>query len=180
MSPFKKKVTEESAARQFVSVKLQEGIDFWATNYAALRDSFGDKFIIQDQSMGNVDLFLAKIALHTASLKNLFPPEQADRIRGWILKTLDTMEYGDYGRYEIEEYEGVYYKSVKLVENPVSAIAVRLLHKWLGANIADFGYEFGGKRTGTIGPLQSMLVTMIVSEGVGWKIIKDNLDIIEG
>ena len=173
------KLTEESAARQFVTVKLQEGKDFWAINYVALRDAFGEKFIIKDQSIGNIDLFLAKMALITASLNNLFPPKQAERIRNWILKVLDNTEYSEYCRHEIESYEKVYNNSVKLAENPVNAIATRLLYKWLGGYISDFDFEFCGQKTGTIGPLQRSLLTMIITEGAGWKMIKDNFDLIE-
>jgi len=180
MPLFRKKITEEEAALQFVSIKLREGKDFWPTTYATLKDTFGEKFRIQDEDMGIFDLFLDKIALHVQSLKNLFPPEQADRIRRWILKNMDSAEYGDYTRNEIKEYEKVYNESIKLGENPINAIAVRLLHRWLGSNIADFDFEFGDKKTGTIAPLQSMLVTMIVSEGAGWKIIKDNFKLVEG
>ena len=191
----KKKLTEASAANQFISIKLQEGIDFWATNYAGLKDAFGEKFRIQDQDAANFDLFLAKIALNTASLKNLFPPEQADRIRRWILKNIEAQpsefgdarrsklkyyEYWDYRRNEIEEYEKVYNESIKLGENPINAIASRLLHKWFGGYVADFDFEFNGKKTGTIGPLKALLLTSIVSEGLGWKTIKDNFDLVEG
>lgn len=175
----KTKLTEESAARQFVSVKLQEGIDSWATNYAALRESFGEKFLIKDQNIGNIDLFLSKIALHTASLNNVFPTKQAERIRKWILKVLDNTEYSEYSRHEIESYEKIYNDSVKLGEDPVYAIATRLLYKWLWGYVSDLDFEFCGQKTGTIGPLQRLLLTMIITEGAGWKIIKDNFDLIE-
>jgi hypothetical protein len=145
-----------------------------------LKDTFGEKFSIQDEDMGAFDLFLAKIALNLQSLKNLFPTKQADRIYKWIMKCIDTTEYGNYARNEIQEYEEAYNQNVRLVENPVNAIAVRLLYKWLGPNIADFDFEVGGKKTGTIAPLQSMLLTMILTEGIGWKIIEDNFQLIEG
>jgi len=195
MQQFKKKLPEESAANQFVSIKLQEGIDFWAANYASLKNTFGEKFSIQDQDTANFDLFLAKIALHTTSLKNLFPPEQADRIRRWIINTIESQpsefgdgrrnkiknyEYPDYRKNEIAEYEKVYNESAKLGENPVNAVASRLLHKWLGGYITDFDFELDGKKTGTIGPIKALLLTSIVSEGLGWKTIQDNFELVEG
>ncbi len=177
---FKKKITEEEAAFQFVSTKLEECKDFWPTTYATLKDTFGKKFRIEDENIGAFDLFLAKIALHLQNLKNMFPADQADRIRKWVLKFVDSPEYGGHTRNEIKEYEEAYNQSVRLRENPVNAIAVRLLHRWVGPNIADFDFEFAGKKTGTIGPLEGMLLTMVVTGGIGWKRIKDNFKLVDG
>ncbi|MGD0352926.1 MAG: hypothetical protein ABSB38_05475 [Dehalococcoidia bacterium] len=180
MSLFKKEITEEEASRQFVLAKLQEGNEWWQQTYAGLKDTFGEKFIIQDENMGIFDLLLAKIALHINSLRNLFPSAQSKRIRGHILKYVTSLEHADYTINEMQEYERVYNESVRLTENPIDAIAARLLRKWLGERIVDFEFEFFDKKTGAISPMLLFFVDNIVTEGSGWKIIKDNFNIIEG
>lgn len=179
MALFKKKITEEEASRQFVLAKVQEGKKFWTMTYSTLKDQFGEKAIIQNEDMGVLDLFLAKIALHIQSLKNLFPSEQASRIHKYMLKYVNSPEYGDYAMSEIMEYDRIYNESIKSEENPVDAVAARLLRRWFGANITDFDVELGNKKTGIISPLLVMFATMVITEGSGWKIIKDNFNIVE-
>jgi len=177
----RKKITEEEASCEFVLAKVQHGKETWQETYASLRGAFGEEFTVQDEGMAAFDLFLASMACDIKSLKNLFPPGQANRIRKHILKYVRSPEYGDYAIDELREYERVYDESLKeLVNLPTDAVAARLLRKWLGPNITYFEVVVGGKKTGVISPMLVMAAMMVITENLGWKIIKDNYELIEG
>ena len=175
----KKKVTEEEASRQFVLAKVQHALEAWPETYASLRRTFGAEFAVQDEVMAPFDLLLASMTVDIKSLRNLFPREQADRIRKYILKYARSPEYGKYTMDEIKAYEKVYDKSLKEPSLPTDAVAARLLHRWLGANIRRFEVEVGGKKAGVISPLLVMAAMAAVTENPAWKVIKDNFELVK-
>ena len=178
---FKKKITEKQASASFVLSMVEKTRDAWPTVYENLSDSYGDKFIIEDQRMATFDLALAALAQEIQAFKNLFPKEQSERLRKWVLACIDSPEYGEYAKSEVEEYDESFQQSFKNIENPLDAVSARLLHRWLGENVKNFDVEIDGKKTGIIDPLLVMQVTNILITFTGtWKMIKENLRLIEG
>ena len=183
MSVLKKQITEQQAAAQFVLSVMQETKDAWPNVYKGLRDTPGGKFAVENETMAIFDLSLAVLAQEVQTLENLLSREQAERIYKWVLHCIDSAEQGEYARREVEEYGEVFQDSIEAGENPLGAIAARLLHRWLGENITNFEVEISGKKTGNISPILVLQVVdiLICSIGIGrWKRIKENFELIEG
>jgi len=183
MPVFKEQITEQEAAARFVLSVMHETKGAWPNVYKSLRDTPGGKFAIENETMAIFDLSLAVLAQEVQALENLFSREQAGRIYTWVLRCIDSPEYGEYTRREVEEYREVFQKNIQAGENPLGAIPARLLHRWRGENIRNFEVEISGKKTGIISPLlvlhtMDILISFI---GIGrWKRIKENFELIEG
>lgn len=184
MAFFKKKITEQEAATQSVLSALSETKNAWPTIYKALRESHGDKFVVEDETMAAFDLSLAAITQELQVVRNLFAKDQADRLYRWVLHSVDSPEYGEYAKEEIKEYDEVFQrglKNIELGESPLDAIPARLLHRWLGKKLKDFEVEIRGRKTGVISPLLVMHVTSILTASLGtWKGVKKNFKLVEG
>lgn len=184
MSLFKKKLTEQEAASHFVLYIIKEAQNAWPTIHKNLTDSFKEKFVVEDEKMAAFDLALAAIAQDLQAVKNLFPKDQAERIEKWVLKCIDTEDYGEYAIEEVKKYGEKFQKDIQNIStggDPLSAIPARLLQRWLGKNIQNFDVEMGGKKTGIISPVLLMMVSSMLAAFLGsWKKLKDDFNLIEG
>jgi len=184
MSLFKEKLTEQEAALHFVLYIIKEAQDAWPTIHKNLKESFKEKFIVEDEKMAAFDLALAAIAQDLQAVKNLFPKDQAERIEKWVLKCIDTEDWGEYAVDEVKEYGEKFQKDIQNISaggDPLSAIPARLLQRWLAKNIKNFDVEINGKKTGVISPILLMAVSGILTAFLGtWKRLKDNFKIVEG
>jgi len=184
MSLFKKKLTEQEAASHFVLYIIKEARDAWPTVHKNLKDSFKEKFIIEDEKMAAFDLALAAIAQDLQAVKNLFPKDQAERIEKWVLKCIDTEDWGEYAVDEVKKYGETFQKDIQNISaggDPLSVIPTRLLQRWLGKNIQNFDVEMSGKKTGIISPVLLMMVSGTLATFLGtWKRLKDDFKIVEG
>lgn len=183
MALFKRKINEQKAAAQFVLSVVEKTRDAWPTIYEDLKNSYKERFIIEDQTTAVFDLALAVLGQEIQALRNLFPNDQSERLRKWVFACIDSPEYGEYAKSEVEGYDESFQRSARNIEqgeNPLDAIPTRLLHRWLGENIKNFDVEIGGKKTGIIDPLLIMQVTNILLAFTGtWKMIKENFRLIE-
>jgi hypothetical protein len=184
MALFNKKLTEQEAASQFVLYIMKEAQDAWPTIHKSLKDSFKEKFVVEDEKMATFDLALAAISQDLQAVKNLFPKDQAERIEKWVLKCIDTEDFGEYAVDEVKKYGEKFQKDIQNINaggDPLSAIPARLLHRWLGKNIQNFDVEMNGKRTGIISPILLMIISSTLAAFLGtWKKLKDNFNLIEG
>jgi len=184
MPLFKRKLTEQEAASYFVLYIIKEALDAWPTIHKNLKDFFKEKFVVEDEKMAAFDLALASIAQDLQAVKNLFPKDQAERIEKWVLKCIDTEDWGEYSIDEIKEYGEKFQKNVQNISaggDPISAIPVRLLQRWLGKNIRNFDVEMSGKKTGIISPVLLTMVSGILTAFLGtWKKLKDDFKIVAG
>ncbi len=184
MSLFKKKLTEQEAASHFVLYITKEAQGAWPAIYKSLQDSFKDKFVVEDEIMAAFDLALAAIAQDLQAVKNLFPKDQAGRIEKWVLKCVDTEDWGKYAVGEVKKYGEKFQKDIRNINaggDPLSAIPARLLQRWLGKNIQNFDVEMNGKKTGIISPVLLMMVSSVFTAFLGtWKKLKDDFNLIEG
>lgn len=184
MSLFKKKLTEQEAASHFILNIMKEAQSAWPEIYKSLKDSFKEKFVVEDEKMAAFDLALAAIAQDLQAVKNLFPKDQAERIEKWVFKCIDTKDYGEYAVDEVKKYEEKFQIDIQNINtggDPLSAIPARLLQRWLGKNIQNFDVEMNGKKTGVISPVLLMMISSTLVAFLGtWKKIKDNFNLIEG
>ncbi len=183
MSLFKKKLTEQEAAAQFVLYIVKEAQAAWPTIYKNLKDTFKEEFVVEDETMAAFDLALAAIAQDLQAVKNLFPKDQAERIEKWIYQCINTEDWGEYAMEEVKKYGEKFQKDIQNINaggDPVSAIPARLVQRWLGKNIHNFDVEMNGKKTGIINPVLLMMVTGTLTAFLGtWKRMKDNFKLIE-
>ena len=180
----KKKLTEQEAAAQFVLYIIKEAKSAWPIIHKNLKDYFKEKFIVENEKMAAFDLSLAAIAQDLQVVKNLFPKDQAERIEKWVLKCIDTEDWGEYALDEVKRYSDKFENNIQNISaggDPLSAIPARLLQRWLGKNIQNFDVEMSGKKTGIINPVLLMMVSSMLVALLGtWKRLKDNFKIVEG
>jgi hypothetical protein len=187
---FKKKLTEQEAALQFIGYIMNEASTAWPTIYEELKDTFQDQFVLEQEKLANLDLSLAAIALDLQAIKNLFPNIQAERIEKWVYECPNTEDWGEYAVEEVKKYGKDFQEhtpNMYVGTNPLSAVSARLLHQWLGENIHNFEIDMGdfgnGEKTGivSISPQLQMMVDSLLSGFIGtWKRIKHNFKLIEG
>lgn len=181
--------TEQEVATDLVLFAMQEAGNAWPTINKTFKDTFKEKFNVENETMAPFDLALAVIAQNLQAIKNVFPSGQASRIEQWILKCLDTEDYGEYALQEIKKYDHMFQKSVSEITNkdssfygtnPLDVISVCLLKQWLAHRLRDFEVEINGKKTGVISPvLVSMTSSTLVAFILQWKTIKADYDIVE-
>jgi len=187
---FKKKLTEQEAALQFIGYIMNEASTAWPTIYEELKDTFQDQFVLEHEKMANLDLSLAAIALDLQAIKNLFPNIQAERIEKWVYECFNPLIWGEYPVEEIKKYRKEFQEhtpNMYVGINPLSAVSARLLHRWLGENIHNFEIDMGdfgnGKKTGivSVSPQLQMMVDSSLIGFIGtWKRLKDEFKLIEG
>ena len=78
MPVFKEQITEEQAVVQFVLSLMHETKNAWPNVYKSLRDTYKDKFAVENETMAIFDLSLAVLAQEVQALGNLFSREQAE------------------------------------------------------------------------------------------------------
>jgi hypothetical protein len=167
-------VTEQQAASDFVRCMLEESARAWPSTYEALKESLGDRFVVEDEKMASFYWSLAAISLGLQGLTNTLPAEQARRIENWIFIDMNDQWAID----EVKQYEAAYQKGLVERLDPLGGIIGRLLHRWLGKNIRNFEAEIDGTKTGGIDVwvmLEAEKALAALATGWSWKNIRDKL-----
>lgn len=181
--------TEQEVATDLVLFAMKEAGNAWPTIENSFKDAFKEKFNVEDEIMAPFDLALAAITQNMQAIRNVFSTEQSSRIEQWILRCLDTEDYGQYALQEIKKYDHMFNKAISDIgkenspfagTNPLDVLSVCLLKQWLGQGLRDFEVEINGKKTGVISPiLVSMTSSVLVAFILQWKTIKADYDIVE-
>jgi hypothetical protein len=167
---FKKKITEREAVARFV----QEIFEMSEANGQAIFDDFSttykDQFIVEDKYSFTFHLSCAGLALDMMALKNLFPGDQAERLKEYIFEFLSQVpELGNAALLEVMEYDKAASDDFKNMRSivPMSAIPSRLLLRWLGKN----GSRFDPERN----PVMLQMTSVMLARGFlgKWKAIKE-------
>jgi len=137
-------ITELEAAAQFVTLILRESRTAWPQIKRDIESMFIPEFAAADEMMAPLDLALASIALHTRSARNLFPKGQASRIEKWILRCINSDQYGEYTTNEVRRYWEL--MSKKPDAHPLdfmNDVSLRLLLRWAGGRTTNLVGEHG-------------------------------------
>ncbi len=181
MSFQKAKITEELAAGKFMAKIVELACESWPSIHQGMKNIFKERFVIKDETQAVFDLTLASIALDLQAVRNLSQASQGERIRSWILRCLNTGEYGDYAISEIREYDKIFQLGIESIgqsEDPICAISARLLNRWLGSDLQKFEVVVGYKKTGAIDPVLIMTTVSVLMKCVGiWKAIWDAFEV---
>lgn len=186
----KKTLTEQETGTNCSLFVLKESKEAWPTILKNFKDMFKEKFVIEDEIMASFDLALAAIVVNLQAVRNIFSQEQSSRIEKWILKCIDTKDYGEYALSEIKKYDEMFKKSKTDINNstspfygsnPIDIVSICLLYKWLGKSIRTFEVVIGAKNTGVIDPiLVDVTSNTLMPFLINWKKIKEDFDVIEG
>ena len=174
MSLSKRKITEEEAAEEFVRSIIGEAENVWPELYKKIQKLFPRKFIVKDETKAALDLSLAVIAVELQCLENLFPQEQAVRIKQWSLHLIKgaLKVFGSYPITEIEQYQ----RDFK--EDPINKTSAHLFSRWVGEDIKEFTVKIEGQKTNTIDPLYLLPVSFMLASFLGyWKRVKDGIEL---
>ena len=181
--------TEQEVATDLVLFAMQEAGNAWPTISNSFKDTFKEKFRVENEMMAPFDLALAAITQNLQAIRNVFSSDQAQRIEQWVMKCLDTEDYGQYALQEVKKYDHMFNKALSDTgkekspfagTNPLDVLSVCLLRQWLGQGLRDFEVEINGKKTGVISPiLISMTSGALVAFILQWKTIKADYDIVE-
>lgn len=183
MSSFKKKLTEQEAAAQFVFYIFTESWDVWPIIHKDLKDGFKEGFIVEDENMAAFNFALAAIAQDLQAVKNLFPHDQAERIEKLVLRCVD-VEYGGYAIDEVKKYSNQFQMAIQNISsdcNALDTIPGRLLQRLLGKNIKNFCVKMNNQMTDMVSPILIVVFSGIFINILGtWKKLKDNFNIVDG
>ncbi len=181
----KTKTTEQEAARAYLSFIFAETEKAWPNLYEDLKAGVmlellntleRPGFAVEDERQAMYDLALAVIAVNTQALKNLFPEKDARRICQSVLRLLDVPGLNSYATDELARY-GEAFESA----DNISAVAERLLHRWLGKNISNYQVVVDGKESGIPSPLVIQYVSVMITPlciSWSWKTFRDNYAIV--
>jgi hypothetical protein len=176
-------ISEMRVAAQFCEHILRKAQTDWPTIYQTFRQTLGEKFRVEDESMAVFDLALAATALDMQAVKNLFSADQAKRIERWVERLKNTEDWGDYAIAEIRAYDQHFQDAMARVESdgdPLSAMSVRLLYRWLGDNLQEFDFRIGSEKTDIISPILIEITHDVLLDFVGvWKTISQQYDLVE-
>jgi len=171
---------EREVASAFVRCIFEEAGDAWADVYEALRAIGGKHFAVKDGTLARVHFALAATSLGLQAVKNLYPADQASRIELCVYSELK--EGNDI---EVVKRHSAAYQQASLHGSnplePVSVVAARLLHHWLGENIRDLAPDIDDKKSAFINPI---LVSAAMSALAGvvakwnWKSMKEKLTLV--
>lgn len=176
-------ISEMKAAAESQAYVFRMAQERWPAIYKMFREMLGDKFRVDDERIAIYDLGLAATAFDLQAVQNLFPAPQAKRITDWVMKLLDSKEWGEYSISEVEAYGDAFQHEVVRIGkggDPMSAIPARLLRRWLGERVQDFELEIGGKKTGYMDPIMVSLAMDVLTPFAGtWKAIRDRSQLVE-
>ncbi|MGH7202876.1 MAG: hypothetical protein ACREHC_00345, partial [Candidatus Levyibacteriota bacterium] len=178
----KQEIRELEAAAEVVQLTVQTADREWPEIYNSLRDMFKEKFVIENEMMAPFDLALALISLGLQSTKNLFTTEQSQRLTKYVQNLVDTDEYGDYAKKELEQYQKAFERFEETKNYPHDEVAARLLHRLLGKNIHNITVKFGEKKTDVLSPVIVSTFSGVLIQFLApnpWKIIHDQYELIE-
>ena len=89
----KKKLSEKEAARIFVLSILDNMQDGWRTFHSALQEILGQQIEIDSPKIAS-EFMVCMTVIHLQSLLSLFPREQANRLRQYVVDGLCFNEHG--------------------------------------------------------------------------------------
>ena len=129
----KKKISELEAAGIFV-VSMVRGVqDTWPSIVSELASLLGEDVQRMDTEQVKFDFVLAVIAVQMQALSNLFPADQAARIREHVLKCISSPDLGTYPIDSLKEYEHAWKASLDAREPPWGSLA-SILYDKIGCN----------------------------------------------
>lgn len=121
---FRKKLTEQEAAAAFVKSILKLSDEVWPGFVQSMERVFGDDTSrIQNDAWASLEFGLAALAVQSAALPNLVPPEQAARIESYIEGFLQTPDLEDRALRGFRDYREAWTSAITASEMPFSAVA---------------------------------------------------------
>ena len=179
MSLFKKRITEKEVTALFIHGIFETSEKNWEAIHNDFSNTFKDYFVVNDKNMFAFHLSLAAVSLEMQALVNLFPNDQAERLKSWIFELLSQEpEWGGFAANEIARYNEAFNSDLKNLGGtivPMSAIPLRLLSKWLDNDEQNFDKQL--KFNGVL--LQTTAKMLVFGFGGRWKKIKENYKIVE-
>jgi|SRR6267143_5157999 len=137
MSPEKPLVSETTIARKFVFHVLQTVVECWPhLSGEVLRDYFSDPTVL-DSEAAPYEFAFALAAVQIQALPNLFPADQAARIRSHVVRSLCSEDIGPYPAGAIEEYQAAWDRSLQMGEHPWFGVAAVLFDKLASETASD-------------------------------------------
>lgn len=152
----RKKLSEIEAAGQFVLMVTKGVQQHWPKIAKELKGMFQTEESFSDDQNAGFEFVLAVIATQIQALPNLLPPDQASRIREYVMQCISSPELGSYPRETIQEYQSAFDQSLQQGEPPFYGIASVLFDKLECRGTVELG---GAK-------LKDPLVLMALSEKV--------------
>ena len=125
----KKKLSEIESAGQFVLMVTRNSQQYWPTFAKDLNSISQAENPIPDNQQAAFEFVLAVIAIQIQALPNLFPSDQASRIRECVMRCISSPELGVYPRETIQEYQNAWDQSLKHNVPPFDGIASILFDK---------------------------------------------------
>ena len=130
----KPRISENEAAGIFVSRLYQAVERSWPVIFERVRPTLSDRTsVIDNESAGRREFFLAVVATHLEELERVFDPERAGRIRALIGEALGAA--GEGFDAALESYRGRWDEARERGEDPRRAVGA-LLHERLGATFS--------------------------------------------
>lgn len=178
----KQEIRELEAAAEVVRITIEAADKEWPEIYKSLQDLLKEKLIVENEKMAPFDFALAVISLGLESTKNIFTAGQSQRLSNYVYDLVDTDEYGDYAKKELEQYQKIFNGFKKTGNLPHDEVAARLLYRLLGKNIHNIAFKFGVNKTEVLNPLivstfSSILIQFLAPNP--WKIIHDQYKLVE-
>jgi hypothetical protein len=132
----KPSVSETAIARQFVLNVLQAVEESWPRlRRESLCDLFQDPTVL-DSEAAPYEFAFAAAAVQIQALSNLFPADQAARIRSHVVDRLCAFASGPYPAGAIEEYQAAWDRSLQMAEYPWFGVAAVLFDR-LASDVAS-------------------------------------------
>lgn len=125
----KKKITETEIAGLFVLAFTQEIKQHWTEIDKELSNILPGKMSFSENKYASFEFALAVIVVQLQALPNIFPIDQANRIREHVIKYISSPELGSYPSDTINEYQIAWDKALKEAEIPLYNVASLLLDK---------------------------------------------------
>ena len=179
MGFFKERITEQRLAL-LVLQAIGEGLrSQWPQTQTIFRNTFGaDKFVLVDERLALYDLDLVAIALEIQVVRNVFKPDQANRLTDLILD-LVKRTHTPAGLEKLAHYLDLVDQANQLSVNPAMQVAQQLLAEWLGPAISNFQYNLEG--TTRLDPMLVMTTATTLATFVGYsKRAKEKYRIVAG
>lgn len=129
----KRKISELKAASLFVVNMVEDVQENWSSIISELVPLLGKSVQRMDTEQVKFDFVLAVIAAQMQALSNLFPVDQAARIREHIFKYISSLDLGSYAIDSLKEYEHAWKASLDAREPPWDGLA-SILYDKIGCN----------------------------------------------
>ncbi len=123
----KKQLSEVEAAGQFVLTICRDVQQQWPQIVEDLK--WVSVHALPKDQFAAYEFTLAVIAVQIQALPNLFPIQQATRLREYILRCISLSELGSYSRDIMQEYQNVWDESLQRLEIPLHGIAATLFDR---------------------------------------------------